>query len=66
MLEQINTAILSFSDAEILEMSYDEVESNIQETLRMHFQQLSYAELIVEHLKKIEGIKEIEILKDLN
>lgn len=64
MLEQINTAILSFTDAEILEMSYDEVESNIQETLRMHFQQLSYAELIIEHLKKIEGIKDIEILKN--
>jgi RelA/SpoT family (p)ppGpp synthetase len=63
MLEQINNSILSISDAEILEMSYKEIESEIHETLNIHFSKFSYAEMMFEQLKKIEGVKEIEILK---
>jgi GTP diphosphokinase / guanosine-3',5'-bis(diphosphate) 3'-diphosphatase len=63
MLQQINTAVLSISDTEILEMSYDEVESDLRETLTINFNNFSHAEVIYDNLKKIDGVKDIEILK---
>lgn len=63
MLEQINTAILSISEAEILEMAYDEFEGDLIETLTIHFGKYFYAETIFDNLLKIHGVKDIEILK---
>lgn len=64
ILQQINTAILSISDTEILEMSYDDIDSEMKETLTIHFSKISHVEVIFENLKKIDGVKDIEILKN--
>ncbi|MBX3044568.1 MAG: bifunctional (p)ppGpp synthetase/guanosine-3',5'-bis(diphosphate) 3'-pyrophosphohydrolase [Candidatus Kapabacteria bacterium] len=64
MLQQINTSILSMSDTEILEMKYDEIESDFKETLKLHFGNFSYLEVIIDNLKRIDGVKDVEILKN--
>jgi RelA/SpoT family (p)ppGpp synthetase len=63
IIEQINTAVLSMSDTEILEINIEEVESKFIETLTLNFKQISYIEMMIDNLKKIDGVKEIEILK---
>ncbi|MFA7626881.1 MAG: RelA/SpoT family protein [Candidatus Kapaibacterium sp.] len=64
MLEQINSAILTFGDTEIIEMGYDESENEILESLTLLFSDSSHVALLTEYLKKIEGIKDITILKN--
>ncbi len=63
MLEQINAAVLSLSDTEILEMSYEDAEPDLKETFKLHFGKISCAEVIFNNLLKIDGVKDVEFLK---
>lgn len=63
MLDQINTAVLSISDTDILEMSYEDLETDMKETFKIHFGKFSYAEVIFDNLLKIDGVKCVEFLK---
>lgn len=64
LLEQINTMILSMDEIEILEISVEEIESDVKMTQVLVFDKFEFAELLIENIQKVVGIKEIQILKN--
>lgn len=64
LLEQINTMILSMDEIEILEISVEEIESDAKMTQVLVFDKFEFAELLIENIQKVVGIKEIQILKN--
>jgi len=64
IIDQINTVVLSMPEIEILEININENEPVLIESFLLNFEKKSYIEILLENLNKVDGIKEIEILKN--